>query len=210
MHRPARQPAASPARPAPAVDTITPTPPLAPQARETPGLDHQQRHARFRAIVADHLDAAHNLAWWLTRHEHDAADVVQESCLKALRAFDAYRGGDPKSWFLAIVRNAARTRLRARAAAPLSLTSLDDVSPPAPPDAALRLVSERLSIAEALAKLPEAFREIIVLKDMEGLSYAQIALILEIPLGTVMSRLSRARDAARVALSARPPKDEAL
>jgi len=143
-----------------------------------------------------HLAAAYNLARWLTRNEHDAQDVVQEAYLRALRAFDGYRGGDPRAWVLSIVRNTSYTWLQRRGA--LSAGAADDPAevpddPAAGPEAhAIRRADAQL-LRGALEDLPLEFREALVLRELEGLSYKEIADITGVPLGTVMSRLSRGR-----------------
>jgi RNA polymerase sigma-70 factor (ECF subfamily) len=148
-------------------------------------------------VVLPHLDAAYNLARWLVRNEHDAEDVVQEAVLKALRFFAGFRGGDARGWLLTIVRNACYTWLRKRRPADLA-DSLDEErhgredGGPSPEAEVLRQAVGR-SLRDALESLPLGLREAIVLRELEGLSYAQIASVAEIPIGTVMSRLSRAR-----------------
>ena len=150
----------------------------------------------FESAVLPHLDAAYNLARWLVRDDQDAQDVVQDATLKALRFFGGFRGGDPRAWLLTIVRNASYTWLGKKR--PEELVALDeDVhdaqhAPPTPEAEALRRASGR-SLARALESLPVVLREAIVLRELEGLSYAEIATVAEIPVGTVMSRLSRAR-----------------
>jgi len=154
---------------------------------------------RFEEVVLPHLDAAQNLASWLLRDDHDAADVVQDATVRALRFFGGFRGGDARAWLLAIVRNACYSRLRASRPSELAVPfdeeihSDDTDARAANPEArALRQASGR-SIREALEALPVGLRETIVLRELEGLSYAEIAAVAEIPIGTVMSRLSRAR-----------------
>jgi RNA polymerase sigma-70 factor (ECF subfamily) len=151
---------------------------------------------RFEQIVLPHLDAAYNLARWLTGNDHDAQDVVQESMLRALRFIDSYRGGDSKAWLLMIVRRTCFTWLdknRPKDRVTLDPTTHDPVSLEPGPDAELIRSAEVQLVHEALAELAPEYREVIVLHELEGLAYKQIATIAEIPLGTVMSRLSRAR-----------------
>ena len=139
-----------------------------------------------------HLDAAYNLARWLTRNDHDAQDVVQEAMLRAYRHFDGLRG-EPRPWLLAVVRNACFTWLKANR--PAEAEPLDDVADdalPGPEAAVARSVDRRL-LNEAIAALPVQFREVLVLRELEDLSYRDIARIAGVPIGTVMSRLSRAR-----------------
>jgi RNA polymerase sigma-70 factor (ECF subfamily) len=157
--------------------------------------DPSQRR-RYEDTVLPHLDAAHNLARWLTGDDHDAEDVVQEACCRAFRSFNSYRGGDARAWLLAVVRNTSYTWLQQRARHPsLSFeqehhdAGSDDLNP-------ATLLQQRVDqqmLREAVADLPDEFREAIVLRELEGLSYRQIAEVAGIPIGTVMSRLARAR-----------------
>jgi RNA polymerase sigma factor (sigma-70 family) len=167
-------------------------------------LPQLSKDARFEDVVLPHLDAAHNLARWLVRDDHDAADVVQNATIKALRFFGGFRGGDARAWLLTIVRNASYTWLRrARptdVAVPFDEEIHDDGTQASNPETqALRQASGR-SIQQALEDLPVGLREAIVLRELEGLSYAEIAEVAEIPIGTVMSRLSRARRRLQQAL----------
>ena len=152
---------------------------------------------RFEQLVLPHLDAAYNLARWLTRNDHDAEDVVQEAVLRACRFADGLRG-DPRPWLLAIIRNAFFTWLEANRPAELA-HGLDErvAAIPAPeadgPEAAAARNLERRMLNEAIAALPPQFREVLVLRELEDLSYKDIARITSVPIGTVMSRLSRAR-----------------
>jgi RNA polymerase sigma factor (sigma-70 family) len=152
---------------------------------------------RFEQTVLPHLGAAYNLAKWLTQNVHDADDVVQESCLRAFQFFSGYRGGDSRAWFLRIVRNTCYTWIRKNRPTELSF-SIDDKTieiastERTPEEAALRKVDSAL-LAKAIDNLPAEFRETLILRDLEGLSYKEIADVIEAPLGTVMSRLARAR-----------------
>lgn len=157
----------------------------------------QDRSQRFEESVLPHIDAAFNLARWLTRSEHDAEDVVQESYLRAHKFFDGFRGGDGRAWLLSIVRNTCYTWLRQNR--PTALTSsIEDEEleiesqAPGPEAEMIRNADSRL-IDEALEELPIEFREALILREMEGLSYKEIADIAGVPIGTVMSRLARAR-----------------
>ena len=145
-----------------------------------------------------HLDAAFNLARWLMRHDQDAEDVVQEAFLRAFQFFHSFHGETGRPWLLQIVRNTCYTWLaRNRAPSPATATAdaLDAVAAPAcNPEAQLVLKEDRESLIRAIDALPTEFREAIVLRELEGLSYKEIARIAEIPLGTVMSRLARARE----------------
>jgi RNA polymerase sigma-70 factor (ECF subfamily) len=151
-------------------------------------------------MALPHLDAAYNLARWMTRDPSDAADVVQEAMLRALRFFGSFRGGSGKSWLLAIVRNTAIDWMRSNRPMQLSLAPGDDGDPfeniPAEgddPEAALIRVGDRQQLDRLIAALPAEFRECLVLREMEELSYKEIAAVTGVPIGTVMSRLSRAR-----------------
>jgi len=149
-----------------------------------------------------HLDAAYNLARWLLRSEHDARDVVQEAYLRALRFIDGYRGGDGRAWLLAIVRNCAFTWLKRQSGSLERPLGESEGGKPtelgADPDA---LDPETIAIEKAdrelwnraIAALPIDFRVVLILRELEDLSYKQIAEITDTPIGTVMSRLSRAR-----------------
>lgn len=159
---------------------------------------------RFEALVLPHLDAAYNLARWLTHSGQDGEDVVQEACLRAFRFLDGLHGDTGRAWFLAIVRNAAMSWLDAGRAS--SSTLAYDESRHAEghldgPEAALARKDERGQVNSALRKLPVEFREVLVLREMEDLSYREIAQIAAIPIGTVMSRLSRARKEFAVLLA---------
>ena len=157
-----------------------------------------------------HLDAAYNLARWLAREPGDADDVVQEAMLRAWRAYDGRRGADAKPWLLAIVRNCflsaaeRRTREAGRRADGDAEARLAAV--PAPeadgPLAASMRAQETRALDAALGALPADFREVLVLRELEDLSYREIATVLEVPVGTVMSRLARARGALKAVWAA--------
>jgi RNA polymerase sigma-70 factor (ECF subfamily) len=147
-------------------------------------------------MVLPHMDAAYNLARWLTRNDHDARDVVQEAALRAYRFLDGLRG-DAKPWFLTLVRNACMTWLKANR--PAEVAGMDPSSPElqmieenTPETLAMRAVDRRM-LNEALAVLPAHFREALILREMEDLAYKDIAHITAVPVGTVMSRLARGR-----------------
>ncbi len=154
------------------------------------------KRARFEHAVMPHFDAAYNLARWLTRSEGDADDVVQESYLRAFTFFDSFRGGDARAWMLSIVRNTCFTWLRKNRVHDL-MTEFDEAlhgSESANPETMTLRRADAEAVREAVATLPAEFREVLVLREMEGLSYKEIAEITGIAMGTVMSRLSRARD----------------
>jgi RNA polymerase sigma factor (sigma-70 family) len=149
-----------------------------------------------------HLDAAYNLARWLARDERDAEDVVQEACLRAYRFYASFHGGNARAWLLAIVRNTYYTWLEKNRAQTLHVEFTDDTVAAVDYDMATagdsveKLLHEedtRRLVHRALERIPAEFREVIVLRELEDLSYREIAQIADIPLGTVMSRLSRAR-----------------
>ena len=160
-------------------------------------MSDQSKTRRFERIVLPHVAAAYNLAWWLLRNEQDAEDVVQEACLRAYTHLDRLRGDDARAWLLKIVRNEGydwldRNRRRDR---PVSLdqTLIDLPSDADNPELlAMRNVDLRL-LHEGLENLPVEFREVLALRELEELSYREIAAIAAIPLGTVMSRLARGR-----------------
>jgi RNA polymerase sigma-70 factor (ECF subfamily) len=171
------------------------------RARGTIEVRELEDPQRFERVVMPHLSAGYNLARWLTRNDHDAQDVVQEAYLRAVRSFDRYRGGDPRSWLLTIVRNTCYTWLRQNRTQQAAGTpgKTDDCSEEIPADPAgqpemqfIRAADRRV-LQEALELLPAEFREALVLRELEGLSYKEIADITDVPLGTVMSRLARAR-----------------
>jgi RNA polymerase sigma-70 factor, ECF subfamily len=169
-------------------------------------IAERRRRARFETVVLPHLDAGYALARWLTRNDADAADVVQEACLRAFRYFDSYREGDAKSWFLKIVRRNCYDWLeRNRPAELVPLETETDRDGPvhAPPgmavdaDALLQSRSDLRRLDQLIEALPAPLREAIVLRELHELDYRQIAEVTGVPIGTVMSRLHRARAALR-------------
>ena len=157
----------------------------------------------FDEIVLPHLDAAYRLARWLMRNDHDAEDVVQEASLRAFRYFRTFTGGNGRAWFLRIVRNTChvfRGRNAQTAAEPFDEERhIETRSTPDPETLAL-YSDDVVLIDRAMKVLPERFRTLLVLRELEGLSYRELADAMDIPIGTVMSSLSRARQAFRVAL----------
>lgn len=157
---------------------------------------------RWTLLFAPHLDAAWRLARWLTGHAAEADEVVQEACLRAWRADTRVAPDDARAWLLAITRNAAWSRLRATRrhgnVVPLDEARLA-VAPTA--EASFEADQRAARLRAAVAALPPIFREVVVLRDIEEMSYAQTAAVLELPVGTVMSRLSRARARLREALT---------
>jgi RNA polymerase sigma-70 factor (ECF subfamily) len=159
----------------------------------------------FEEAVLPHLDAAYNLARWLTRNEQDAQDIVQEAYLRAFRFFPAFRGGDARSWIMKIVRNTCYTWLNANRPLQDAMEFdenlfLPDSPGPNPEEVVLQNDSGTL-VRKALEKLPRNFREVLVLRELDGMSYKEIAEITGMAAGTVMSSLSRARDRFRQALN---------
>ena len=158
----------------------------------------------FEEAVLPHLDAAYNLARWLTRNDQDAEDVVQEASLRAFKYWKGFSGGDCRSWLLAIVRNTFYTWVRQRSVQPEPTEDgeVDDIDNGIPdPENVLLQNRDREMLSLALGDLPVEFREAIVLREMEGLSYKEIADIAGVPIGTVMSRLARARRRLQIYLS---------
>ena len=151
----------------------------------------------FEQMVLPHLDAAYNLARWLTRNEHDAEDIVQEACLRAFKFFDGFRGGDSRRWLLTIVRNTFYDSLPQSRSRELNVEFDEEIHSQVieavDPESLLIRDADRQSVRQALEELPLEFRETLVLRELEGLSYKEIADVAGIPLGTVMSRLARAR-----------------
>jgi RNA polymerase sigma-70 factor (ECF subfamily) len=152
---------------------------------------------QFEQVVLPHIDAAYNLARWLVRSPADADDVVQEAYLRALRFFDGFRGGDSRSWILKIVRNTSYSWVRKNRPAELAdefdETIHSDENATHNAEAALVSRAESDRVRNALESLPVAFREVLVLREIEELSYKEISDITGMPMGTVMSSLSRAR-----------------
>lgn len=158
-----------------------------------------------------HLDAAYNLARWLTRDDHAAEDVVQEAFLRAARYFASFRGEDAKPWLLAIIRRVSfdwLAKRRSTAAATYEASLHDRPDESANPELLADRNFELARVRQALDELPPDYREIIVLRELEGLSYKEIAGVADLPIGTVMSRLSRARGQLQSRL-AQSPQEEA-
>jgi RNA polymerase sigma-70 factor (ECF subfamily) len=168
------------------------------------------RQARFQAIVLPHLDAAVNLAGWLTGNRADAEDIVQEAILRAFKYFDRFAGEQGRPWLLAIVRNTCsswmvKNRPRhlvlvadARDAAERDAQGQDRAAPS--PEAQSEQRQLGREIDRAVAALPPEFREVVILREVEDLSYKEIAAVIDVPIGTVMSRLARARKLLQASL----------
>jgi RNA polymerase sigma-70 factor (ECF subfamily) len=158
----------------------------------------------FDEVVLPHLDEARRLARWLMGNEGDAQDVVQDASLRALRYFRTFAGGNGRAWFLKIVRNTCWTWRGRRAQARIDPFDEEHHSSPRPesnPETLLLQTDDVALIDRAMNSLPDRFRELLVLRELEGLSYRELADVMEIPMGTVMSSLSRARLAMRRALT---------
>jgi RNA polymerase sigma factor (sigma-70 family) len=184
-----------------------------PDTETRSSVSEQTRAEHFQRIVLPHLRAAYNLARWLCRNDHDAEDIVQEAYLRAFRFFGTFHGDEARGWLLAIVRNTTYSWLRQNRghegsvaldeetyAVPegMSATSLDQ--PDSNPEAILSQADDKALLNRALDTLPVEFREVLVLREMEDFSYKEIARIAGIPIGTVMSRLARARKSLRESL----------
>ncbi|MGE5243034.1 MAG: sigma-70 family RNA polymerase sigma factor [Betaproteobacteria bacterium] len=163
----------------------------------------------FDDVVLPHLDAAFNYARWLTRNDADAEDVVQDACVRAVRYFQSLRHDDARAWLLTIVRNVWYSRIsrRSEAAETTGWDSTLDDRPDGTPDPEVLLLQQRTAarVHAAIAQLPADFREVIVLREIEGLSYKEIAAVVQVPVGTVMSRLARARERLSAMLTAQAP-----
>jgi len=164
------------------------------------------RRERFEQAVLPHLDAAYSLARWLTRNDQDAQDVTQEAFLRAFRFFDGYHGGNMRSWLLTIVRNTCYTWLHQNRQSDTTelfneeIHSSESAGGIDPENQALSNVDKE-TLHRAIEELPQVFREALVLREIEGMSYKEIADVTSVSLGTVMSRLARARSRLRQSLS---------
>ena len=185
-------------------------------------MDPEIKARRFEQTIMPHLDAAYNLARWLTRNDSDAQDVVQDAYLRAFKYFDSFEGENPSAWLLAIVRNTCFTWMRRNrpteevlGSEPLDEESVGNAEPmlgggsralATDPETLLIEGRDRTQVNELVSKLPVEFREVIVLREIEDLSYREIADVVGIPIGTVMSRLSRARKLLHDAWYRQQPK----
>jgi RNA polymerase sigma factor (sigma-70 family) len=169
----------------------------------SPAISEREANAQFARIVLPHLDDAYALARWITGNRADAEDVVQESCLRAFRAIGGFAEGNARAWVLTIVRHAAYQWLRKNR--PAALVFVEDLEPVErrqtnfaslevdTPESALIAKATTQRLEAAITALPTPFREVMVLRDLQGLAYREIAAVAEVPVGTVMSRLARAR-----------------
>lgn len=159
-------------------------------------MDHQDKLQKFERVVLRHMNSAFNLARWFTRNQDDAKDLAQEAFLRAFKAFDRFEGDDGRVWLLTIVRNLYYTSVANK---PQAQTEFDEQihsseeSSPSPELVLLRSADSQ-AVRQAIEELPAEFRGPLILRELEGLSYKEISAIMEVPLGTVMSRLARARD----------------
>jgi len=175
-------------------------------------VKEQTSSGNFENDFLPHLDAAYNLARWLTRNDQDAEDVVQEACLRAFRFFGGFRGGNTRAWLLKIVRNTCYTQLQKNR--PQELATFDEKihsenDDSMNPETLLLRSADSQLLRQALEELPVNFREVLVLRELEGLSYSEIAEVSNIRLGTVMSSLSRARERLRQSLTSLLSEDGA-
>jgi len=165
----------------------------------------------FEQTVLPHLDAAFNYARWLTRNDAEAEDVVQDACVRAMRFFSSLRDDDARAWLFTIVRNTWYSRVSrlAKMTAGAPLTDGQDQWPDNALDPEERLLQQHTValVREALEQLPVDFREVIVLREIEGLSYKEIAAVAGVPIGTVMSRLARARERLQTILKLNAPRE---
>jgi RNA polymerase sigma-70 factor (ECF subfamily) len=160
-------------------------------------MSPQDDHRAFQDAVLPHLDAAYTLARWITRRPQDAEDVVQEALVRALKYFSGYRGGNARAWFLTIVRNTSFTWLQ-RHRSPEIQTDSEERMAERPdensnPEAVMLQGASRQKVRLAVGELPLEFREVVILRELEGLDYKEIAAVVGVPIGTVMSRLARGR-----------------
>jgi RNA polymerase sigma factor (sigma-70 family) len=174
-------------------------------------VQSKDRRERFEEHVLPHLDAAYNLARWLTRNEHDAEDIVQESYMRAYKFFDSFRMGNARPWLLKIVRNTSYTWLQQNRPRDLTANiddSLDIESKDPSPEAQLLRTDEAGRVRQALEDLPVEFREVMIMRELEELSYKEIAEVTATPVGTVMSRLARGRKRLQQSLSQQPVRKD--
>ena len=166
-------------------------------ARQAASAHDRAAQAGISSALLAHLDAAHNLAHWLTGNDHDAQDIVQDAYLRAVRSAESFRGGDMRSWLLTIVRNLCFDALRRKKVLPMAQIEDDsrtaDSHQECDPARILQSAENIEQVRMAVAALEPEFREIVILREMEQMSYKEIASLTGVPMGTVMSRLARAR-----------------
>ncbi len=177
-------------------------------------MPEQSKAGRFEEIALPHLAAAYNLARWLVHNDHDAEDLVQEAFLRAFKSFGGYYGGNSRSWLLTIVRNTCYTWLQNNRV--LHVTEpiddkLDELGLDfADPEVLLLQSVDAQIVRQALTELPVEFREVVVLREMEGFSYKEIADVVDLPIGTVMSRRARGRKRLHALLARRMGKEASV
>jgi RNA polymerase sigma factor (sigma-70 family) len=175
-------------------------------------MNDEQTRTRFEALMLPLMNDAYNLARWLMKNPEDAQDTVQESYLRAFRFFASFQGTNFRAWLLRIVRNTCYSALEARklrekeVSLEAEIDEIEDHSPLPPVSLARKATVE--AVREAIAALPVEFREAVVLREIEGLSYKEISQVTEVPIGTVMSRLARARHQLYLMLADRKEHDE--
>ena len=168
-------------------------------------MQEENKLARFEQVVLPHLDAAYNLARWLVRNNADAEDLAQEAFLRAFKFFGGFHGGNSRAWLLTIVRNTCYTWLQQNRAHEPATPFDEEIhgAQGANPETILLEGADRQTLKQALEELPAEFREVIILRELEGMSYKEIAQVVDVPVGTVMSRLARARKRLQLRLTAR-------
>jgi len=169
-------------------------------------VDDRERSELFERTVLPHLDSAYNLARWLAGNDHDAQDIAQEASLRAFKYLGSFRGDNPRSWLLSVVRNSFYTWLRKNRPTEKMVEMTDDILDLEDPSGGVEALNPQFADADAvrraIAELPVEFREIVILREMEGFSYKEIAELADVPIGTVMSRLARARKLLQKGLTA--------
>jgi len=182
------------------------------QREEEQGAAQEHELVSFEAMMLPHMDAAHNLARWLLRNEQDAQDVVQEAYLRAFKSFSGFHGSNARAWLLTIVRNTSYTLLKKNRAADLTTTFDEEIHAvgreAVSPTVILEHAEDTELMKNAMNELPVEFREILTLRHQEELSYQEIGEILKIPIGTVMSRLARARGKLREYLASQMSQEK--
>jgi RNA polymerase sigma factor (sigma-70 family) len=177
-------------------------------------MNDEQNRARFESLLLPLMNDAYNLARWLMRNQEDAEDMVQESYLRAFRFFGSFHeGANCRAWFLRIVRNTCYTALGARdlkqQPVPLDSEEAEEIQDTAPlPPVNLSKKATIEAVREAIAALPVDFREVVILRELEGLSYKEISEVSGVPIGTVMSRLARGRSQLHLLLAERKQNDQ--
>ncbi len=172
-------------------------------------MQEYEKRVRFEQLILPHLEAAYNLARWLTHNDQDAQDMVQEAYLRAFRFFPSFHGGDSRAWLLTIVRNTCYTWLHHQHMDEIFDEEVHDVEAEGldPENLHMHLVDQQ-KLKEAIEMLPLEYREIIVLREIEELSYKEISVVAHLPIGTVMSRLARARKRLQRYLIAQSKEEE--